>query len=386
MRELRRNPWMSALGVALAIAVLLPAAAEAARGRLVTARAGILVDRQTGEVLWQHNPDVPLPPASTTKVVTAALALQSGELDRSFAVSRKAAAEPPSNIRLRSGSSLALDDLVYAILLNSANDASVVIAEGLSGSVPAFAARMNVHAYTLGARNSHFLNPNGLPAEGHVSTARDLATIFDHALNLPGFRDVLETRARTIRTTDRSRRAIALQTKNRLLTNYRYRVIGKTGWTRAAKKCFVGAAQHGNRELVFAILGSDDMWGDLQRLIEFGFEGIPRPVPRSQQLLVAAASAAGARAAGDTDDATTAVTGGRFYVRVATFRTETDARRLHREMRAAGFPAQVFRVRSGGRNLYRVSVGGYPSQNAATSVQRRIEKQRPRLKTLVVRI
>ena len=370
--------------VALAITFALAPAAGASRSKLVTARAGILVDRNTGEILWQNNPDVPLPPASTTKVVTAALALQSGELERSFAVSRKAAAEPPSNIRLRAGWSLDLDDLVYAILLNSANDASVVIAEGLSGSVPAFAARMNVHAYTLGARNSHFVNPNGLPAGGHVSTVRDLATIFDHALDLPGFRDVLETTAKTIRTTDQGRRSIALRTKNRLLTNYRYRVVGKTGWTRAAKKCFVGAATHGNREVIVAILGSDDLWGDLRRLVEFGFEGVPNPVPRSQRQLVAAASQDDPPAAGDTDDVSPAP-GGRYYVRVATFRGESYAKQLRRDMRADGFPANIYRVVRNGKALYRVSVGGYPNQRAATAVKQQIERQRPRLQTLVVK-
>lgn len=383
MKALSRRHFTGLVGIALAIAVAIPCVAEAARSRLITARAGILIDRNTGEILWQHNPDVPLPPASTTKIVTASLALQSGELDRSFAVSRKAAAEPPSNIRLRSGWSLELEDLIYAILLNSANDASVVIAEGLAGSVPAFAARMNVHAYTLGARHSHFINPNGLPAEGHVATARDLATILDHALDLPGFRDVLGTRARTIRTTDKGRRAISLQTKNRLLTNYRYRVIGKTGWTRAAKKCFIGAATHGNREVIVAILGSDDMWGDLQRLIEFGFEGVPNPIPRTQRMLVAAAPS-GNPAAGDSEEAAPAP-GGRFYVRVATFRAESQAKQLRREMRAAGFPAQIYKVRTGGRAIFRVSVGGYGTQSAASAVQRLIRKQRPKLQTLIVR-
>jgi len=379
MMALNRQRILTLLGVALLVATLEPCTAPAAQPKLVTARSGILVDRNTGKVLWQHNPDVALPPASTTKVVTASLALQSGELDRILRVSPRAAAEPPSNIRLRSNWTLSLEDLVYAILLNSANDASVVIAEGLSGSVPAFAARMNVHAYTLGARHSHFI-----PADGHVSSARDLATIFDYALNDPRFRDVLETTAKTIRTKDSARRSISLQTKNRLLKDYRYRVIGKTGWTRAAKKCFVGAATHQGREVIVAILGSDDLWGDLRRLVEFGFEGVPNPIPRSQRQLVAAASDADRPAAGDTEEASPAA-GGRHYVRVATFRTASQANRLRAEMRADGFPAQVFRVVRNGRALYRVSVGGYPSANSASTVQRQIERQRPQLQTLLVR-
>ncbi len=383
MNSIRRGLRWAAAWLLVA-AIVAPAASFASQPKLVTARAGILIDRSSGKILWENNADVALPPASTTKVVTATLALQSGDLDRTVRVSRRAAAEPPSNIRLRPGWELSLEDLVYAILLNSANDASVVIAEGLSGSVEAFAARMNVHAYAVGARATHFLNPNGLPDDGHVASARDLALMFDHALEIPAFREVLETQARTIRTADTARRKISLRSKNRLLKDYRYRVIGKTGWTRAAKKCFVGSATHGDREILVAMLGSDDLWGDLRRLVEYGFEGVPQPVPRSQRLFFAAASDDDTRAAGDTDDVQRAP-GGRFYVRVATFRGESYAARLKSEMRADGFPADIFRIVRNGRSLYRVSVGGYPSRSSAAQVQRRIERQNPKLKTLLVK-
>src|SRR5262249_46989093 len=144
----------------------------------ITAKAAILIDNQTGEILWQRNPDLPLPPASTTKIVTALLALESGRLDDSLNVTPEAAQAPPSKISLRPGWRMRVRDLVYALLLNSANDAAVVIAEGLSGSVRSFAERMNWEARALGATNTHFVNPNGLPAADHYSTARDLATMF----------------------------------------------------------------------------------------------------------------------------------------------------------------------------------------------------------------
>lgn len=375
--------WMSI--VVFAAVATAPLGAAASTPKWITARAGILVDRATGTVLWQHNPDAPLPPASTTKVVTASLALQSNALDEVFPVSAKAAAEPPSKIGLNRGWQLRLDDLVYSIMLNSANDASVVIAEGLSGSVPEFATRMNLHAYMLGARSTHFVNPNGLPADNHVSSARDLALIFDHALENPGFRDVLETTAKTIRPIRGSSKPIGLRSKNRLLEDYRYRVIGKTGWTRAAKKCFVGAANANGREIIVAILGADDMWGDLRRLIEFGFEGGPRPVPRARAGLQAAEAppSSGNRAVSEGDEAVTP--GGRHFVRVATFQGATSAQRLQRELRAVGFPAQVFQIKRSGRTQYRVSVGGYPNRNAAVRAQQRIERHRPTLKTLLVR-
>jgi len=387
MRSLHVQP-SSVLGRVFAVAivalVLVPTLAWAAPAKTITARAGILIDRQTGTVLWQHNPDAPLPPASTTKVVTASLALQSNALDRNFPVSATAAAEPPSSIRLRTGWSLRLEDLVYSIMLNSANDASVVIAEGLSGSVPAFATRMNLHAYMLGARNTNFVNPNGLPAAGHVSSARDLALIFDHALENPRFRAVLKTSAKSIRPVRGSAKPIALRSKNRLLEDYRYKVIGKTGWTRAAKKCFVGSANNGGRELIFAILGADDMWGDLRRLIEFGFEGGTAPVPRSHGLQMASnRGSATNRAAGDAEDS--AVRGGRHYVRVATFQAQSSATRLQRELSSVGFPARVFPATASGRRVYRVSVGGYPNRAAAARAQERLKRHRPNLQTLLVR-
>lgn len=380
MKKLHRFSRLSTSLATVALVVVAPLVVSAAAPSSVTVRAGILVDRQTGEVLWQHNPDVPLPPASTTKVVTASLALQSNALDRVLRVSPKAAGEPPSRIGLRSGWQLRLDDLVYSIMLNSANDSSVVIAEGLSGSVPEFATRMNLHAYMLGARNTHFVNPNGLPAENHVSSARDLALIFDHALENPGFREILETSAKSIRPARGSSKPISLRSKNRLLDDYRFRVIGKTGWTRAAKKCFVGAASADGREIIVAILGADDMWGDIRRLVEFGFEGGLPPVPRSQGVPAAGVTSVARRGSASV----AAAPGGRHYVRVATFQTEVSANRLRRELASVGFPAKVFRIRQGGKRMFRVSVGGYPNRSTAAKAQQRIERHRPSLRTMLV--
>ena len=166
-----------------------------------------------------------------------------------------------------------LRDLVYAILLNSANDASVVIAEGLAGSVPSFAERMNAKARSVGALNTHFVNPNGLPAENHYSTARDLVVMFSHALRDPLFEEMIGTRTIPVMPTAGSARTITLRTHNRMLGQEKVPVVGKTGWTIAAKKCFVGAASADGRQLLVAVLGSTDLWGDLKRLIEYGLNG-----------------------------------------------------------------------------------------------------------------
>jgi D-alanyl-D-alanine carboxypeptidase (penicillin-binding protein 5/6) len=225
------------------------------------------MDAATGEVLWERNGTTPLPPASTTKVMTAILALESGRLDEQLIVSSRAAGMPASRINLRAGQRMQLASLVYAALLNSANDAAMVIAEGLAGSEDAFARRMNEKARALGATTAHFTNPHGLSARGHVASARDLARIFRYGLRVPLFREILTTRTTRVKVQSPSVRWVSLRSHNRLLTGHAYPVIGKTGYTRQARRCFVGAATEDGRELVIALLGATDLWGDARRLL-----------------------------------------------------------------------------------------------------------------------
>lgn len=347
----------------------------------VTAKAAILIDNQTGEILWQRNPDLPLPPASTTKVVTAMLALQSGRLDDSLTVTPEAAQAPPSKISLRPGWRMRLRDLVYAVLLNSANDASVVIAEGLSGSVGDFADRMNAEALLLGATNTHFVNPNGLPAANHYSTARDLATMFSHALRNPLFERVVNTKTTTVVPTFGSRRLITLRTHNRLLGNYHIHVVGKTGWTIAAKKCFVGAATADGRELTVAVMGSNDLWGDLKRLLEFGFSGTNPPTPDADLVEITARhESSTAVGDDDADDARPA----KYAIRLATFSQLQTANVLKRSVTRKGYPARIEKIAHGRRRLYRVVVGNYASRGAAEKAAGDIKRTHQQLETLVV--
>ena len=352
---------------------------------IVTAKAAFLVDNQTGEVLWQRNPDLPLPPASTTKIVTAMLALQSGRLDDSLSVSANAAQMPPSKISLRPGWRMRLRDLVYAVLLNSANDASVVIAEGLSGSVPDFANRMNLQAHSLGATNSHFVNPNGLPAPNHYSTARDLATMFSHAMQNPMFETVINTKSTVVSPTAGSSRRILLHSHNRLLSNYRIHVVGKTGWTIAAKKCFVGAAYADGREIGVAVLGSRDLWGDLRRLLESGFSGTNPPQPETPELEMASATAATLDQGDDqADDGRRASNAQRYSVRLASFRQLNAAQRFKAQVTRSGYPARIERVRSGRHHRYLVSVGTYASREQAVRAAANLKRSQKSIKTLVV--
>jgi D-alanyl-D-alanine carboxypeptidase (penicillin-binding protein 5/6) len=255
----------------LAALTAITIAPPAQAGPFVTARGAVIMDALTGDVLWAKDADESFPPASTTKVLTAIVALESGRLDDSLMVSDFASETAPSKINLRPGQRMRLRNLLYAVLLNSANDAAVVVAEGVGGSQTAFAARMNEKANAIGARSSHFVNPHGLTAPGHVSSAYDLALMFRYGLRMPLFREILETRSVIVPFDGSGYQTVALHSHNRLLTGYAYPVIGKTGYTRPARRCFVGAATHDNREIVIALLGASDLWGDAKRMFTWGF-------------------------------------------------------------------------------------------------------------------
>ena len=252
-------------------AAIIPATEAAADGPRLTARAAIIMDATSGEVIWDRNGSQPLPPASTTKIMTAILAIESGRLDETVRVSEHAAETAPSKINLKPGQRLRVRSLLYALLLNSANDAADVIAEGLADSEEEFADRMNAKARQIGATSAHFVNPHGLTAPGHRASARDLALIFRYGLRLPTFREVLGTRSTEVAVEAPSVHWISLHSHNRLLSGYTYPVIGKTGYTRPARRCFVGAASQDDRELIIAILGATDLWGDARRLFGYGF-------------------------------------------------------------------------------------------------------------------
>jgi D-alanyl-D-alanine carboxypeptidase (penicillin-binding protein 5/6) len=269
---------------------------------------------------------------------------------------------------------LNLENLVYAILLNSANDASLVIAEGLAGSVPAFAERMTARARQLGALNTRFVNPHGLTAAGHYSTVRDLATIFRHALTVPKFRDIVSTKAIAVGI-ENSRRTISLRSHNRLLNSYRIPVVGKTGYTIPAKKCFVGAGTHDGREIIVAVLGSTDLWGDTRRLLEFGFGESMPPEPLLQRARLTPSK----RGANPRRTVRSASRTGRYAVQVGTFDRIERAQRLQRVLGKRGFDAEINRVASGRgkkrRTHYQVQVGTYPNRGQAESAVRTITAQ-----------
>lgn len=236
-------------------------------------RAVAVIDATSGKLLYAKNPELRCPPASTTKLMTAILALENKNLKDIVAISRNAARVPPHKAGFREGERVTVEELLNAALIGSANDAAVALAEATSGSEEKFVELMNNKALSIGATNTRFINSNGLPGPGQYITAVDLAKIMDYALRYPKIREIIGTRVAQVSTTDGNTKMI--RNTNRLLWSEDELVGGKTGYTSKARHCFVCAAERKNDTIVVALLGSpsrSDLWKETELLIGRGFD------------------------------------------------------------------------------------------------------------------
>jgi D-alanyl-D-alanine carboxypeptidase (penicillin-binding protein 5/6) len=190
-------------------------------------------------------------------------------LNQVVTIPRFATKVEPSKIYLRTGERYYVRDLVRALLINSANDAAEVLAVAVAGSPQNFAAMMNKKAQSLGCRHSHFVRANGLPARNQYSTAYDMTLIMAEADRYPFIVQTLKTKTITIQSL--GGRRIGLRNHNRMLWKDHREVLGKTGWTRAAKHCFVGLINASGRQVFVAMLGSRKLWKDLRKLVDYQF-------------------------------------------------------------------------------------------------------------------
>lgn len=239
-----------------------------AMGVSTSATSAILMDAESGRVLYEQNADREMLIASTTKIMTALVAIREGSLSDSVKVSRSAAYTEGSSMYLKEGEELTLETLLYGLMLCSGNDAAVAIAEHISGSQGEFAHLMNETARELGMEHSSFANPNGLDAEGHYSTARDMAVLACAAMEN-------ETLARIVSTRTVSIGGRAMTNHNKLLS-YSSDCIGlKTGYTKAAGRTLVSCAERNGQRLVAVTLQDGNDWADHQALYEYGFSAYP---------------------------------------------------------------------------------------------------------------
>ncbi len=236
----------------------------------IRASAAILVDAGTGQVLFAHNPDLRRPPASTTKIMTAILLLENLPLDTLVAADKQASETDGSSLYMRVGERISAEDLLYGIMLRSANDACVAVAKAVGGSINGFVAMMNRKAAALGATNTHFANPNGLHAPDHYTTARDLARIACYAVQNPTFNEVVRTRYRVI-ARDPANKDVYLKNHAKFLWYYPGADGIKTGYTVPAGRCFVGSATRRGWRLITVVLNSPDIYGETRALLDYGF-------------------------------------------------------------------------------------------------------------------
>jgi D-alanyl-D-alanine carboxypeptidase (penicillin-binding protein 5/6) len=235
----------------------------------ITADAAILMDAGTGQVLFEKNAGLKKPPASTTKIMTALLALEGGNLQETVTVSPHAASTGEASLELAAGEIFTLQALLYGALLESGNDACVALAEHIGGTEENFVLLMNQKAKLIGADSTNFKNTNGLPAAEHYTTAKDLATITRYALHNQVFKQIIGTRNIIIESSMGTRH---LSNTNRLLWSYDGADGVKTGTTVEAGCCLVASAAREGRKLISVVLNSDDRWTDSIKLLDYGFE------------------------------------------------------------------------------------------------------------------
>lgn len=233
--------------------------------KTLSAKSAIVIDAGSNDTLFARNPDARRQPASTIKVLTAAIAMKALSPDQEVPVSWKAARQPSSKIYIDPRKRYLVDDLVKAVLLASANDASVALAEKIAGSEQLFAKMMTLKAKFWGAGTTICKTASGLTAKGQYSTSRDLATIFRHAMADTEFADIMA------RPKDKTKEGKVLRNHNKALWRISGALGGKTGYTNAARQTYVGKFKRGDDEIIVAIMGSERMWTDLERLVEFGF-------------------------------------------------------------------------------------------------------------------
>ncbi|TCK97980.1 D-alanyl-D-alanine carboxypeptidase (penicillin-binding protein 5/6) [Natranaerovirga hydrolytica] len=239
------------------------------------AHAAILIDGNNGRILWENNGMEQRSMASTTKIMTAMIALEYGNLEEEVVVSKKASLAPEVKLHIREGEKYKLGDLLYALMLESSNDVAIAIAEHVGGSVEDFCEMMTVKAHTIGAVNTSYKTPNGLDAEGHFSTAYDLALIARYALENDEFRALINTRQKEFFELTNNRH-IMVHNKNAFLDMMDGAIGVKTGFTNQAGYCFVGAVEKDDQYFISVVLAAgwpphrSYKWQDTRKIMAYG--------------------------------------------------------------------------------------------------------------------
>jgi len=238
----------------------------------VQSRAAVVMEASTGRILYAKNPNLRLLPASTTKLMTAIIALEEVNLSDVVRISKNVPLVAPLKAGFKEGDEVTIETLLYAALLKSANDAAVALAEAVAGSEEKFVYLMNRKAANMGLMDTKFINANGLPGPDQHITAFDLSIMMRYALRYPKLKEIIGTRVAEVST--EKGKDLFLKNTNRLLWSDEDLIGGKTGYTRKARHCFVCAAERENETVIVALLGSPsrvNLWEETETLINKGF-------------------------------------------------------------------------------------------------------------------
>ena len=255
----------------LSLLFFLPAALPCkAKEPSISGECGCLYLPQLDKMLWEKNADVRRPMASTTKIMTALVVLENCALDEEFKIPAEAVGVEGSSVYLEAGEVQSVENMLYALLLASANDAATALAIHTAGSVAAFAELMNRRAEQMGLTDTHFTNPHGLADKEHYTTARELAKITQEAMKNPQFREIVSTKNKVISVKNGSSTR-TLTNHNRLLRCYDDCIGVKTGFTKNSGRCLVTAAERSGMLLIAVTLHAPDDWRDHTAMLDYGF-------------------------------------------------------------------------------------------------------------------
>lgn len=251
--------------------------ALAAEEPKILADSAILVEASTGRIIWEKNSDLEREPASMTKMLTCVLALEKLDPPEEIIMSQAAVNAEDNTLSWSANDSVSAHDMVTAVMLVSENGGAIALAQTISGTTENFADLMNDKARALGCKNSHFVNPNGLPNPNHYSSAADMARIAVYCMKNAAFREIVNTRRTSIHWIHPKEKWSELNNTNELLGKYKGADGIKTGWTRAAGGCLAACAKRGEIELIAIVMHSPDhdtRFDDAANLLNFGFERV----------------------------------------------------------------------------------------------------------------
>lgn len=255
---------------ALLLVITVWLSAVPCRALGISAQCAVVIDRLTGDVVFEKNARVRRPMASTTKIMTAVCALENGDINQTVTVPDEAVGVEGSSIYLSHGEKITLKDLLYGLMLSSGNDAAVAVAVHISGSTDKFAELMNATASKIGVSDTSFKNPNGLDDENHFTTAYDLAMITRYAMQIPAFAEIVGTGSVKIPWEGKDYPRI-LKNHNKLLAMYEGCDGVKTGFTKKSGRCLVSSATRDGVGMIAVTLNAPDDWNDHMRMLDFAF-------------------------------------------------------------------------------------------------------------------